>query len=183
MGKIAELCERDDPIKAVREMINDIDYESWLHQNASSGSVAEKRMKNVEFLVTQLERAIASEMEDPDCENPMQNAISRLILRDQLDRQEEESADDKVQLMTLHAAKGLEFPHVYLIGMEEEILPHRSSIEQDTVEEERRLAYVPWPRDASNMAKYRKPSPVASSPSCRRMISSARALVTSYPPR
>ncbi|MBL4781257.1 MAG: DNA helicase Rep [Porticoccaceae bacterium] len=142
MGKIAELCERDDPIKAVREMINDIDYESWLHQNASSGSVAEKRMKNVEFLVTQLERAIASEMEDPDCENPMQNAISRLILRDQLDRQEEESADDKVQLMTLHAAKGLEFPHVYLIGMEEEILPHRSSIEQDTVEEERRLAYV-----------------------------------------
>jgi ATP-dependent DNA helicase Rep len=73
----------------------------------------------------------------------IEEAIGKLVLRDMLERQqEEEDGAEGVQMMTLHASKGLEFPYVFIMGMEEEILPHRSSIEADTIEEERRLAYV-----------------------------------------
>lgn len=58
------------------------------------------------------------------------------------DRKEDDTDADAVVLTTLHAAKGLEYPHVYLAGFEENLLPHRNSIALDTIEEERRLAYV-----------------------------------------
>jgi len=70
------------------------------------------------------------------------DTLGKLALMDMLDRNADDKDQDAVQLMTLHAAKGLEFPHVFLVGMEEEILPHRNSLEGDSLEEERRLCYV-----------------------------------------
>ncbi|MEH6591169.1 MAG: DNA helicase Rep [Halioglobus sp.] len=137
MTTIRRECTGSSGVSGIRQMIRDIKYEDWLNQLSSSEDIAQRRMSNVDFLIESLHRVMSMEKVGLD------EAISRLILRDLMEQQEEEDAsDDSVQLMTLHASKGLEFPHVYIIGMEERLLPHRASIDDGNIEEERRLAYV-----------------------------------------
>ena len=147
---VRQQCAQNDPIMALRSMVMDIDYENWIRQNASSDKVAEFRMGNVWFLIDALKNTLEK---DEDGDMTIEEAIAKLVLRDMLERQqEEEEGADGVQMMTLHASKGLEFPYVFIMGMEEEILPHRSSIETDSVEEERRLAYVGITRARQTLA-------------------------------
>ncbi|WP_372834923.1 DNA helicase Rep [Pontibacterium sp.] len=141
MHNIYRKSEQGDPIDAVRELIMDIDYEGWIRQNSSSEAMGDKRIQNVWFLVDSLKNTLERLQED-DPDAGLKETIARLMLLDMLDQQAEDEDDNRVQLMTLHASKGLEFPHVFLMGMEEELLPHRNSIETDNIEEERRLAYV-----------------------------------------
>ena len=65
-----------------------------------------------------------------------------LLKADERDDAEKAAKRLSVTLMTLHASKGLEFPRVFLVGLEEGILPHLKAAQEDTIEEERRLAYV-----------------------------------------
>ena len=130
-------CEAEGPVTVVKELIADIDYERWLTDTSKDEPDAIRRMDNVLELVNWLERLAAK---DPEAD--LATLVAKLTLLDTLDKDKDDKDENKVHLMTLHASKGLEFPHVYLVGVEEECLPHRASIEEDNIEEERRLAYV-----------------------------------------
>ncbi|HAD29941.1 MULTISPECIES: DNA helicase Rep [unclassified Methylophaga] len=135
---IADRAARGNLLDAIKDMIEEINYRGWLEEVSGDPNKANRRMENVDELVSWIERMIDQDTE----EKSIGDIAARLTLMDIMDRQADENQSDAVHLMTLHAAKGLEFPHVFIVGMEEEILPHRTSIEEDSIEEERRLAYV-----------------------------------------
>ncbi len=135
--EFGDIAERGDPVSAVKTLLEDIGYERWLVDSGDEKS-AQRRWENVTSLVNWIE----SLAEDQADDEGLSDIISRVVLNDILHRQRDDDDQDLVSLMTLHASKGLEFKHVFIVGVEEEILPHRVSIMDDAIEEERRLFYV-----------------------------------------
>ena len=140
--RLGDEAKRGNAVEAVRDMIRDIHYEEWLYESSPSPKAAEMRMQNVSTLYRWITEMLEGDAKEDQAPMTLPEVVTRLTLRDMLERNEEEAELDQVQLMTLHASKGLEFPYVFLIGMEEGLLPHQVSIDEDNVDEERRLAYV-----------------------------------------
>jgi len=137
LSGIIELAETEPPVKVIDQLLEEIEYQDWITKQSASPEQAEMRWRNVEDLLKWV-RNIATK----DPEKTLVDVVSAISLMGILEKNEDDTNSNVVSLMTLHAAKGLEFPYVTIVGMEEEILPHRTSIEDDMVEEERRLFYV-----------------------------------------
>jgi ATP-dependent DNA helicase Rep len=147
---IAELrhhAQREDAMTVCKNLVSRLDYAAWLEETSSSNKQAEAALENVMELVSW----IGNLQKDRD-DQSLEAIVSRLSLMSILENNEDEKQQDAVQLMTIHAAKGLEFEHVYLVGFEEDSLPHHQSQDADSIEEERRLAYVGITRAASSLS-------------------------------
>ncbi|MGN1326833.1 MAG: 3'-5' exonuclease, partial [Clostridia bacterium] len=135
--QIEELRSQKEELKIsdlIKQTLNKTGYTKALEQESSVE--AETRIQNLEEFLT-----VAIEFEEESADNTLAEFLGNITLSSDIDGMEEE--EDSVTLMTLHSAKGLEFPVVFLVGMEEGIFPGYKTIgEPVALEEERRLFYV-----------------------------------------
>jgi len=133
----ARLVEPGPPTTGERllAILQEIGYRAHLEKMAGSGLVATKRWRWLETFAGILDRYLG---EQGRTRARLVEFLDAMELRDHID--EEQGKKDTVQLLTLHACKGLEFPIVFLLGVEEDLLPHRTL--GNDIAEERRLFYV-----------------------------------------
>lgn len=135
--QIEDLRAKKDDIKIsdlIKQTLSETGYTQAL--KLESTIEAESRLQNLDEFLT-----VAIEFEDESVDNSLANFLEGITLTTDLDNTD--TSEDSVTLMTLHSAKGLEFPVVFLVGMEEGIFPGYKSIgEPQELEEERRLFYV-----------------------------------------
>jgi len=134
LDELSKQVETADPEKLLREVMDATAFEAYLRDFGGNDGI--DRLENVEELAAAL-AAYARSANEPS----MLGFLEETALVADVDRYEH--SPDRLTLMTLHAAKGLEFPAVFMVGMEEGLLPHQRSLESDAeVAEERRLCYV-----------------------------------------
>ncbi|HMV19510.1 MAG TPA: UvrD-helicase domain-containing protein, partial [Rhodocyclaceae bacterium] len=133
INRVAHRAAREPAGPVVDDLLKAIGYEAWLYESCDPRE-AETKWSNVGDFTGWLGR------KGEEDGKTLLDMIQTISLITMLDKDDAEL--DQVQLATLHASKGLEFKHVFLVGVEEGLLPHQSSIDEDKIEEERRLMYV-----------------------------------------
>ncbi|MDZ7825502.1 MAG: UvrD-helicase domain-containing protein [Gammaproteobacteria bacterium] len=122
------------PAEVLRDLLDEVDYRGWLERHSGEPERARVRWANIELLLRAIGRRSA--------EGDAPEEVLRSLVLDDMQDDEDEPGPHQVQLLTLHASKGLEFPNVWIMGMEEGLLPHRNCTTEEQIHEERRLAYV-----------------------------------------
>ena len=131
--------------QALDELIQRIDYNSYIEKQYERTPKQIQRRKND---VNQFLESAKRFAQRGPVDGNLKNFVEKLLLQDSQTKkdspdEEESSIANEVSLMTLHSSKGLEFDLVYLVGMEEETLPHKKIIQEGgDINEERRLCYV-----------------------------------------
>ena len=117
-------------------LIKSINYESYLYQTESNSNTAKKRMDNIMNFINWLDKKSSEQ------EKNLTELVQNIALINILSNEDNTEELDSVKLSTFHASKGLEYKYVFLISCEEGIIPHTESINNNHIEEERRLLYV-----------------------------------------
>lgn len=140
LKKYRILFEDQPLLETINQLIEEIQYYDFIEKSYDSAKLMNRKKEDVKnFLLT------ADRFQDRFKEDAtLKNFVERLLLADSQDSSSsEEFKNNEVTLMTLHASKGLEFDNVFLVGMEEELLPHKKNIlDNSDINEERRLCYV-----------------------------------------
>jgi ATP-dependent DNA helicase Rep len=138
MQNFIERAERDDPVRAVCDLLADLCYEEWLRDTCNDTKIAERRMANVTQLLASLQRLAKQQPEVR-----LRTLVTQLNRKAVLDPDGDDLSADAVALLSIAEAKGMEFDHVYLVGLEEGLLPATEPGDDENVlRVERHLAYV-----------------------------------------
>lgn len=134
------ILEKPKLYENINKFLDDIAYHNEILNSSDTIEQGNKKIENVDAFMNGI-----LEYEKSNRKATLKNYLDRILLMS-MEETEEEEKKKGIMLMSIHSAKGLEFPYVYIAGMEEGILPHHKSSSEKEIEEERRLCYVAMTR-------------------------------------